>query len=116
MPDRARRGGAASRLPGDTGEVVQLVIDYAKQETLGPLKALGRFVAFGVIGSVFLAVGTTILLLAGLRALQTETGSTFSGNRSWLPYLATGGAAVVVAGLSGWRIARGPARARRRSR
>jgi hypothetical protein len=90
------------------------VVDYAKQETLGPLKGLGRFVAFGVAGSVFLAIGLGVLLLAGLRAMQTETGTTFSGTRTWMPYLATAGAAVVIAGLAGWRIARGPARRRRK--
>jgi len=117
VPERARPGAAASRIPGAGGEAIQLVLDYAKQETLGPLKQLGRFVAFGVLGSGFLAVGVAILLLAGLRALQTETGNTFSGNRSWLPYLATAGAALSVAGLAGWRIAKGPARrAERRSR
>lgn len=111
----AERGGrtGAGRIPGGGGELAQLVVDYAKQETLGPLKGLGRFVAFGVVGSVFLAVGLGVLLLAGLRALQTETGTTFTGNRSWLPYLATAGAAVAVAGLAGWRIARGPARRRK---
>ena len=113
MADRgSRRPGG--RIPGAGGEVAQLVVDYAKQETLGPLKGLGRFLAFGVVGSIFLAIGLGVLLLAGLRALQTETGSTFSGNRTWLPYLATAAAAVSVAGLAGWRIARGPARRRRR--
>ena len=108
MPER---GG---RTTGARGELFQLVVDYAKQETLGPLKGLGRFVAFGLVGSTFLAVGLSVLLLAGLRALQTETGTTFSGNRTWLPYLATAGAAVLLAGLAGWRIARGPARRRGR--
>jgi len=109
VPERARRG-TASRLPGGSGDLAQLVVDYAKQETLGPLKSLGRFVAFGVLGSSFLAVGVAILLLAGLRALQTETGGTFSGNKSWLPYVATAAAAVSVALLAGWRIGKGPAR------
>lgn len=113
MAERAGRRGT-SRIPGAGGDLAQLVVDYAKQETLGPLKGVGRFLAFGVVGSVFLAVGLAVLLLAGLRALQTETGTTFSGNRTWLPYMATAGAAVVVAGLAGWRIARGPARRRKR--
>ncbi|MHB8330472.1 MAG: hypothetical protein ACYDD6_12770, partial [Acidimicrobiales bacterium] len=79
MPERAERG-ADRGIPGAGGDFVQLVVDYAKQETLGPLRGLGRFVAFGVAGSVFLAVGLVVLLLAGLRALQSETGTTFSGN------------------------------------
>lgn len=85
------------------------MVDYAKQETLGPLRGLGRFVLFGLLGSTFLAIGLAVLLLAGLRALQDETGRTFAGNWSWAPYLLTAAAAVVVAGLAGWRIVRGPA-------
>ena len=85
------------------------MLGYAKQETLGPIRGLGRFVLFGLVGSTFLAVGLAVLLLAGLRALQDETGTTFAGNLSWAPYLATAAAAVVIAGLAAWRVARGPA-------
>ena len=87
---------------------MDLVVAYTKQETLGPLRGLGRFVAFGVTGSIALAVGGFILLLALLRALQTETGSTFQGNLSWLPYLITATAALAVLGLSVWRITKTP--------
>ena len=106
--------GGRGGLAGAGGDAVQLVLDYAKQETLGPLKSLGRFLAFGLAGSLFLAVGVSVLLLAGLRAMQTETGTTFAGNRTWIPYVATAGAAALVAGLSAWRITRGAATRRRR--
>jgi hypothetical protein len=89
-------------------EFADLVIAYAKQETLGPLRGLGRFVAFGVSGSIALSIGSLLLLLALLRALQTETGSTFGGNLSWLPYVITAGAALIVLGLSAWRITKTP--------
>jgi hypothetical protein len=101
---------------GAGGEVVELIVDYAKQETLGPLRGLGRFVAFGVVGSVFLAVGTGVLLLAGLRALQGETGTTFAGNLSWLPYVVTAAGAMLVAAVAGWRVVTGPARRRQEER
>jgi predicted cobalt transporter CbtA len=91
-------------------EFVDLVREYAQQETLDPLKGLGRFVAFGVAGSVLLAVGAVLLLLGLLRVLQTETGSTFTGNLSWIPYLITAAAALVVLGLAAWRIGAGPVR------
>ena len=110
-------GGERQRDRGSTGkpasDVVQLIIDYAKQETLGPLKGVGKFVAFGVIGAIALSGGALLLLLGLLRALQTETGSTFKGDLSWAPYLVTGGAATVLAGLAAWRISKGPATRRK---
>lgn len=74
-------------IPQVVSELKDLTVDYAKQETIDPLKGLGRFVSFGVGGAVALGIGFVLLLLSGLRALQTETGSTFTGNLSWLPYL-----------------------------
>lgn len=114
--DGARSGGGGSRrgVSGPGGDFLHLVLDYAKQETLGPAKGLARFVAFGVVGSIALSVGVVVLLVALLRALQNETGATFSGKLSWLPYVITAGAAVLVAGLAGWRITRGPAARRTR--
>lgn len=102
----------ADRDKGQTGELADLVVGYAKQETLGPLRGVGRFVLFGVVGSSLLAVGLSVLALAGLRALQTETGTVFAGNHSWAPYLIVAGGAVVVAVPAAWRVTRGPARSR----
>jgi hypothetical protein len=106
-----RRGTKAST-KGSSGDprrdALALLIAYVKQETLDPLKSLGRFVLFGVTGSIAIAIGTGLLLLAGLRALQTETG-TFHGNLSWVPYLIVAAAALAVIGLSAWRIVSGPA-------
>jgi hypothetical protein len=101
--DRAKGAGSGA------GDVVQLVLDYAKQETLGPLKGLARFVAFGAAGAVGLSAGAMLLLLGLLRGLQTETGSTFRGDWSWAPYLLTGVVATVVLVLSVLRIKKGPA-------
>ena len=75
----ARRQGVA--------EVVDLVKAYVRQELLGPLRGAGRWVSMGLAGSVALVVGVVLLLLSLLRALQTETGIAFEGNRSWIPYL-----------------------------
>jgi hypothetical protein len=57
---------------------------------------------------VALTAGAVLLLLAGLRALQGETGTSFTGHLSWVPYLITAVAAVVVMGLAAWRITKGP--------
>ncbi len=108
MPGRSDGKGKDGRGGGGTTaagrEFADLVVAYAKQETLGPLRGVGRFVGFGVSGSIALSIGVPLLLLALLRALQTETGSTFGGHLSWLPYLITSGAALAVLGLAAWRI------------
>ncbi len=107
----ARDGGKSGRdggLSAAGGDFFHLVIDYAKQETLGPLKSLGRFLVFGLIGSIAITAGAVLLLLAGLRALQTETGSSFTGHLSWLPYLIVAAVAIAVMGLAAWRITKGP--------
>jgi len=76
-------------VPQVLGELKDLTVTYAKQETVDPLKGLGRFVGFGVGGSFVLGLGLCLLGLAVLRALQTETGDTFEGNWSFVPYLVT---------------------------
>jgi predicted cobalt transporter CbtA len=108
----ARRLGIPERktVRSQGEEFVQLVREYAQQETLDPLRGLGRFVTFGVIGSVVLTVGLALLLLGLLRVLQTETGSTFTGHLTWVPYLITAVVALGVLGLAAWRISAGPAR------
>ncbi len=76
------RSGPAKGLAGlraTGGETVQLVIDYVKQETLDPLKGLGRFLLFGVAGSVCLSIGLVDPRDRPAAVLQGETGSTFTG-------------------------------------
>lgn len=94
----------AERRPNDKSipdlatDLWDLVRAYAKQETIEPAKGLGRFVAFGAAGSVLLGLGTVLLVLAVLRALQDQTGTTFDGNWSWAPYLLT---LVICVGVIG---------------
>jgi hypothetical protein len=91
-------------------ELVDLIVAYLKQETLQPLKGLGRFVTFGTAGSVVLGMGLVILDLAGLRALQEvegRPGEVFFGPHSWMPYAIVALATVVVMALAGLRILRG---------
>ena len=97
-------------LSGDARGIVELLKAYARQETIDPLKGVARYLAFGVAGSALLAIGLLLLLLAGLRALQTETGSTFTGNWSWAPYFITLVAGAAVAVLMASRISKGAAR------
>ncbi len=88
------------------GEIYDLVKSYAKQEIIEPLGGAGRWLGFGLLGSVLLMIGLTSMSLALLRALQEETGSTFTGNLSWAPHTITLVAIVIVAGVMATRIAR----------
>ena len=98
MPDSnsatTSRSATEQSLPALLTELWELVVAYAKQETIGPLKGLKQFLAWGVGGTVLTAFGLVLLSLAGLRALQTET--TLDGHLSWLPYLLV---VVVAAGV-----------------
>ena len=83
------------------GELWQLVVAYFKQETIEPLKGLIRFVAVGAGAMFCVGIGSVLVLLAGLRALQTETGDAFDGNWSVLPYVIVFFAALLIAVLAG---------------
>jgi hypothetical protein len=107
---RSIRGKGLGALRSEGREAFQLVVDYIKQETLDPLKGLGRFMLFGVAGSVALAIGLVILSVAFLRLLQGETGSTFAGNWSWAPYLICTVAVVAVAAIAVRAVSRGQRR------
>ena len=74
-------------LPQLVTELRDLVVQYFREQTLVPLQKLGRYIGFGVLGSLLLGFGVVFLGTAGLRALQDETGDTFTGDWSWVPYL-----------------------------
>jgi hypothetical protein len=108
-------GGAVRALRRDTeslpelvSELWALVVAYAKQETIDPLKALGRFVGYGVPAAVFTAGGFLLVSIGGLRALQTETHGHLSGNWSWAPYGIVTVFCLAVSGLAVWRIFKRP--------
>ncbi|MGH8981261.1 MAG: hypothetical protein ACRDWE_09615 [Acidimicrobiales bacterium] len=95
-------------------DALQLVVDYVKQETLSPLKGLGRYLLFGIVGSLTLCAGLILLLIALLRALQTELATTFGGDLTWLPYVVVCAAAALVMAFAAWRITKGASVRRRR--
>lgn len=86
-------------------EVLDLVRDYAKQETLTPLRGAGRWLALGSAGAVFLGLGLSMALLGILRLLQTET-SAFDGAFSWVPYVIVLVVCLVLASMSLARVKR----------
>lgn len=99
---------AGAPLPQLVLELRDLVVTYVKQETIVPLRQLGRYIGFGIAGALLLGLGVVLLGVGGLRALQTETGETFTGDWSWAPYLIVFvalllGAAIVWKTRQGWR-------------
>jgi hypothetical protein len=106
MTPSSDNGTHGLRHAGD--DAFQLTVDYLKQETVAPLKGLGRFLYMGIAGSFFLAFGLLLLLLGVLRLLQTETGSALTGDWSWVPYAAVFVLGVAVIGVAVWRITAGP--------
>ncbi|HET8647579.1 MAG TPA: hypothetical protein VFO85_18925 [Vicinamibacteria bacterium] len=85
-------------LPQVATELWEMTKDYARQETIAPLKDVGRYVGYGLGGALLGALGVIMLVLAALRALQTETGARFTGSWSWAPYaIVLVGASVLIA-------------------
>ena len=97
-PKPARSEGAS------VGEVIEYVKTYAKQETVGPLKGAGRWIAMGAVGAIALGIGLSLLLLGVLRMLQTESLG-FSSPRSTVwNYVIVLVVCVVLLGATVWRI------------
>ena len=106
MAPRSDNGTHGLRHAGD--DAFQLTVDYIKQETVEPLKGLGRFLSMGIAGSFCLAFGILLILLGVLRLLQTETGAALTGDWSWVPYAVVVILGIGVIGLAAWRITAGP--------
>jgi len=100
----AARPNDPKSVPQVATELWELTVAYAKQETVDPLKGLGRYLGYGLGGSLVFASGSVLLLLSLLRALQTETGTTFTGNLSWLPYVIVVATAALLGALMVWRV------------
>lgn len=95
MPQAAHR---MSETKTEVNELVGLVKSYAVQETVGPLKQIGRTLAFGSAAAVVYGIAAVLSLVGVLRILQTGTGRVFAGEWSWVPYLLTIGVALVILG------------------
>ena len=106
MAPRSDNGSHGLRHAGD--DAFQLTVDYLKQETIQPLKGLGRFLYMGIAGSFFLAFGILLILLGVLRLLQTETGTALNGDWSWVPYAVVVVLGIAVIAVAVWRITAGP--------
>jgi hypothetical protein len=70
MPGRT----AGSGTKDGVAEFVQLVVAYAKQETVDPVVKQAKTLGKGIAGAALLAFGTVLLAIGFVRALQTELG------------------------------------------
>jgi H+/Cl- antiporter ClcA len=83
-------------------ELKDLVVGYAKQETLDPLKGLARWVGFGLAGALAIGTGVVFCAIGLLRFLQTSGWEWVDGhgNSRWAPYAIVIVFLGLVAGLS----------------
>ncbi len=101
----APRVAAAKRDDVDVAEVVELVKQYALQETVGPIRGAGRWLGFGTAGAVLLGAGGLLVVLGVLRLFQTEFGDTFAGRwMGLLPYVVALFVCLAVIGVAVSRI------------
>ncbi len=85
------------------GEVIDYVKAYAKQETLGPLKGAGSWLAYGAAGALALGLGLLLLMVGLLRLVQTEWTRSATGALSWVSYFIV---LVVTVALLGFTLTR----------
>ena len=82
-------------IPQVLSELWEMLVSYGKQETVDPLKGLGRFLAFGIPAAILGGAGVILVSLGVVRLLQTHTDDRLSGNWNWVPY----GVALILLGV-----------------
>jgi hypothetical protein len=85
-------------------ELWDLLQAYAKQETVDPLKNLGRYLGYGIGGMLLVGFGLALMALGLLRLLQTP--DVFEDTWSWAPYAIVAAVLGLFIGLLGRSIAR----------
>ncbi len=81
-------------------ELRSVILAYFRQEVGGSIRRIALWAVFGVLGSIFICIGFIFVLVGSLRVLQNETGSTFEGSLSWVPYLLVILGAIVLGAIS----------------
>ena len=85
-------------------ELRDLLVAYVKQETVEPIKGLGRYVAFGIVGALLIGSGIGFVEIGVLRVLQGQGKNPhFTGNWSWAPYAIVIAASLATAAIA-WYI------------
>ena len=87
-------------------DLVDGVKAYALQETVGPVRGAGRWVAVGTTGALALGLAVVFFTMAVLRMVQDLGGTALDGAWSFVPYAITLVVMAVVASLTLSRISR----------
>lgn len=99
-------------LAEEAEEIKDVALRYVREETVDPVKALGRYTAFGCAGSFLVGLGGLLVAVGLLRLLQ----DLFHGTTSWIPYLLVTLGGIAVVGLTLLKISGGPSKRRIPSR
>ena len=106
MADKSKDTTPKDEASGTFGELKVMVTDYAKQQTVEPLKNLGQWAAFGVAGAIMLTIGAFLLGLGVLRLFQKMDWT--DGGWSFAPYMILFALLMVTAGLCFFAMTRTP--------
>lgn len=79
----ARRASAVNQ----ASDLVDTVKQYAKQETIDPIRGAGRWLAYGALASICLGLALIVATLGFLRLSQFLGGRAMSGSWSFVHYL-----------------------------
>ena len=85
-------------------DIVYSVKQYARQETLEPMKGAARWVAVGSIAALSLGISIVFLTMAVLRLSQDLGGTVLDGSWSFVHYFITLAVVAVLVALSFSRI------------
>ena len=66
--------------------VLDLVVSYAKQETIEPLRGAMRWILWGLASMAFICTGLVFLVLGVVRLSQDVLGESFQHSWSFVSY------------------------------
>lgn len=96
--------GDLRELPEQVSELIDLSKEYLRQETIEPVKRLGRVFGMGFAASVLFSIGALLLSVAGMRLMVRvlPEGQLWSALGVFISFVVLAG----VAGLIMWRASR----------
>lgn len=81
-------------------ELRTMVTDYVRQETIEPAKRLGAAFGYSLASGILLGSGFMFVLFGLLRYLQSKVWVFPEGAWTWVPYIVTAAAGLLIAFVS----------------